>query len=302
MRWLKLGGFGIGTLLIIAFGGISVVASKQAEQLIYHPLAERPPLEETPADYALVYKDVSLTTSDGLDLAAWYIPSQNGAAVIVQHGYKSNRSEVLGVAEILARHGYGVMMTDQRAHGESEGELISFGKYELLDLEAAFEYVVAQPDVDPDRVGALGNSMGSSTVLLYTAQNPAIRAVVAHSPFSSLRDIVETSVTYFTGLPSFPFAPLIVFFAEREINASIDEIAAVDHVGSISPRPVFILDGGADVAISSQSGERLFEAANEPKEWWFDPDIGHVQFTTKFPAEFERRVVEFFDKYLLSDS
>ncbi len=134
MRWLKLGGFGIGTLLTIAFGGISVVASKQAEQLVYHPPAERSPLEESPADYDIDYKDVALTTSDGFNLAAWYIPSQNGAAVIAQHGYLSDRSGMLLEAGMLVRHGYGVIMVDLRAHGNSDGKLITFGKKEVLDV------------------------------------------------------------------------------------------------------------------------------------------------------------------------
>ncbi len=302
MRWLKLGGFGIGTLLIIAFGGISVVASKQAEQLVYNPLAGRPPLEESPADYDIDYRDVALTTSDGFNLAAWYIPSQNGAAVIAQHGYLSDRSGMLPEADMLVRHGYGVIMVDLRAHGNSDGELITFGKREVLDVEAAYEYLLNRPEVDPERIGALGSSMGASIVLLYTAQNPEIKAVVADSAFSSMRDTIETSIAFFTGLPPFPFAPMIVFFAERETGYSIDEVAAVDHIGEISPRPVFLMQGGADTIISADSGQRLYDAAGRPKELWFDPVLEHVQFVTEYPSEFEQRVVEFFDQYLLSDS
>ncbi len=144
--------------------------------------------------------------------------------------------------------------------------------------------------------------MGASIVLLYTAQNPEIKAVVADSAFSSMRDTVETSIAFFTGLPPFPFAPMIVFFAERETGYSIDEVAAVDHIGTISPRPVFLMQGGADTIISTDSGQRLYDAAGEPKELWFDPDLEHVQFVTEYPSEFEQRVVEFFDQYLLSDS
>ena len=285
MRWLKLGGFGIGVLLIFAFGGISVIASQQADQLIYHPLDERSPLEESPADYDLEYKDVPLTSSDGLDLAAWYIPSQNGAAVIAQHGYLSDRSGMLPEADMLVRHGYGVIMVDLRAHGNSDGDLITFGKKEVLDVEAAYEYLLTRPEVDPDRIGALGSSMGASIVLLHTAQNPEIKAVVADSAFSSMRDTVETSIAFFTGLPPFPFAPMIVFFAERKTGFSIDDVAAVDHIGAISPRPVFLMQGGTDTVISTDSGQRLYDAAGEPKELWFDPELGHVQFVAEKPTE-----------------
>ncbi len=141
--------------------------------------------------------------------------------------------------------------------------------------------------------------MGGSLVIQFAAQNPEIRAVVAHSPFSSIDDTVATSVEALTGLPAFPFAPLIVFWAEREIGADSSEINSKRWIPSISPRPVFILMGGQDTQVSLKSGELLYAAAGEPKEFWFEPGLGHAAFDTELPEEFERRVVGFFEKYLL---
>ena len=103
---------------------------------------------------------------------------------------------------------------------------------------------------------------------------------------------------FFTGLPPFPFVPLITFFAEREAGFSVDEVDAKRWIPKIAPRPVFILQGGADVVISKSSGERLYQAAGEPKELWFEPKVGHASFDGALPAEYERRVTAFFDKYL----
>ena len=185
-----------------------------------------------------------------------------------------------------------------RAHDVSDGETIGFGTREMSDLDAWFAFLRARGDVDQARIGIFGVSMGGSLVIQYAAQNPAMRAVVADCAFSSMTDTIQTSVKYFTGLPPTPFAPMIMFWAERELGADLHDIDAKRWISKISPRPVFLLQGGADVVISPDSGARLLEAAGEPKSLWFDPALGHAQFLKQRPAEFERRVVEFYDRYL----
>jgi fermentation-respiration switch protein FrsA (DUF1100 family) len=199
---------------------------------------------------------------------------------------------------MLYRHGFGVLFTTVRAHDASDGELITFGAHEMKDLEAWYQYLLGRPEIDPQRIGIIGNSMGGFLAIQYTALNPAIRAVVAHSPFSSMDDTVATSVEAFTGLPAFPFAPLIVFWAEQMTGIESADIDAKQWIGTISPRPVFILMGGLDESVSVASGELLYEAAGEPKEFWFEPDLAHVAFDSELPDEFEARVVGFFENYL----
>ena len=82
---------------------------------------------KTPADEGLIYEDVELTTQDGVTIRGWYIPSQNRGAVILIHPMASNRLGTLDLAAMFAKHSYGVMMIDLRVHGESGGELLTFG-------------------------------------------------------------------------------------------------------------------------------------------------------------------------------
>jgi fermentation-respiration switch protein FrsA (DUF1100 family) len=180
----------------------------------------------------------------------------------------------------------------------SDGTLITFGRDEMKDLDAWYRFAAAEPGIDPDRIGIIGNSLGGSLAIEYAADHPGIRAVVTNSAFSSLSDTVETSVRFFTGLPPFPFAPLITFFAEREAHIRIADVDAKRWIGRLSPRPVLLMQGGADVVISTSSGQRLFDAARDPKTLWFDPQVGHAAFDTARPEEYERRVVTFFDRYL----
>jgi fermentation-respiration switch protein FrsA (DUF1100 family) len=287
-------------LLIVAAGLLSVTKN-EAHKLITAPMETRNLPEETPADYDLPYEDVTIQTSDGLNLAGWFVPSQNGAVIIMQHGYKSTRKELLNEAEMMYRHGYGILLTTVRAHDYSEGETITFGMNEVNDMEAWYRYLISRDDINRDRIGILGNSYGGMLAIQYASINENIKAVVADCAFSSLNDTVETSVTYFTDLPAFPFAPLIVFWAERETGFKTGDIDATKWIAQISPRPVFLMQGGADVVISADSGQRLYDAAGEPKELWFEPDLGHVDFDSEMPEEFERRVAAFFDRYLLDD-
>ena len=202
---------------------------------------------------------------------------------------------------MLNEHGYGVLLTSVRAHDLSEGELISFGFHEMQDLEAWYQYLLTRGEVDPDRIGVLGDSMGGSLVIQYAAQNEDIQATVAHSAFSSLDDTVATSIEFITGLPAFPFAPAIVFWAEQEVGSDSSEISAKTWISELSPRPVLLLQGGADMAISPESGQLLYDAAGEPKELWFEPELGHTEFDTALPEQYEAHVVGFFDRYLLGE-
>ena len=293
-KWKILGIVGIVISLFVC----SLSASYLQAQLFIHNLADqRSQSNHTPADYGMKYENVELNTDDGYRLAAWYIPAENRAAVILVHGYKDRRESVLTVAQILARHGYGLLLLDLRAHGKSQGEVISFGLNETRDINAAYEYLSNQPEVDPERVGAIGASMGGSIVLLNAAQNTNIKAIVSESAYASLEDEVPVAIEG-NGLPFF-LAPLVQRFAEQNVGFKSEQVSAVNYIAKISPRPIFILQGGMDNVVPPESGQQLYDAAKEPRELWFEPDLWHAEFPAKLPEEYEKRVVAFFDQYLL---
>jgi len=298
-HWLKVTLAATVCLPLVLTAALLWRTRKEAHGLISAPMATRNLPDESPGDYNMIYEELTITSADGLRLAGWFIPSKNGAVIMMQHGYKATRDEMLNEAEMVHRHGYAVLITSIRAHDLSEGEEIYFGLKEMQDLDAWYQYLLNRQDIDPDRIGILGNSYGGMLSIGYAAQNENIKAVVADSAFSSLNDTVATSVKYFTGLPEFPFVPLIVFWAEQEAGFKAEEVDATRWIAEISPRPVFLMQGGADVVISPSSGQRLFDAAGQPKELWFEPQLGHVDFDTAMAEEFERRIMEFFDKYLI---
>jgi len=301
-KWHKLTLFAVAQVILLACIGLTWVANLFADIVIHNPVSGRTQARRPAAlrdeSQLIGLADITLTTRDGLRLAAWCFPSQNRAAIILLHGYKANRSTMLPIAAMLIRHGYGVIIPDFRGHGESEGELITFGHNEVRDVEAAHQYLLTRSEVDPERIGLLGNSMGSATALLYAAENPAIKAVVAQSPYATLDDMVRANVRRLN-LPTFLLAPMMVFFIERKFGFPVDTLAPVHHVGRISPRPVLILMGGKDTWVNPGGGRQLDAAAGEPHELWFEPELGHLEFHEKRAAEFEERIVAFFDKHLL---
>jgi fermentation-respiration switch protein FrsA (DUF1100 family) len=295
-KWLKRSGYTLVALVLVVSGLIVVMSYNQARRFV---APFRGPTYISPSDYGLEFETITLTSEDGLKLAAWYIPSRNRAAVIIQHGFGDSRQGILGPAKWLAQRGYGVMMVDQRTRGMSEGDKFSFGKYEVRDIAAALQYVVGRPDVDSRRVGAWGFSIGGVVLLLHASQNQGIKAVVSDSAFASLQDEIETGVRKKAGLPPFPFATLIQWFTELRLGMRASEVAPIQVIHSISPRPVFLLQGGRDTTVPVDSGQRLYDAAGEPRQLWFEPELEHCEFWWARPKEYEKRVVAFFDQYLL---
>lgn len=246
----------------------------------------------TAADLGRPYEEIELTTSDGLALKGWYVPSRNGAAVIAFPG----RTGPVDHAGMLVRNGYGVLLLDRRGEGESEGDYSARGWGGEPDLRAALDFLSARPDVDPKRIGGLGLSVGGELLLQTAANDPRLRAVVSEG--AGQRSIKEQMHA--------PDAPK----ALRWLSPTTVETAATmvltgrrppedltELVERISPRAVLLIrakNGNADEELNTV----YLEQAGEPKALWTLPSGGHTGGLDEDPEGYERRVVGFFDKEL----
>lgn len=245
------------------------------------------------ADLGRPYVDVSLTTGDGLRLTGWYVPSRNGAAVIAFPG----RSGPVRHARMLVRHGYGVLLLDRRGEGASEGDFNARGWGGDPDLRAAVAYLRERPDVHGGRIGGLGLSVGGELLLQAAARDAGLRAVVSEG--AGLRSVAEQK--HMPGAPPEPLrwiAPITMETAAGVVLADHAPPADLaDLMPRIAPRPVLLIrgmQGNGDEALN-----RAYRDAGGPTSTlWEIPNAGHTGGISAAPAEYERRVIGFFERTL----
>jgi uncharacterized protein len=239
------------------------------------------------------YEDVSFTTSDGLELEGWYIPSKNRAAVIAFPG----RSGPQRPARMLARHGYGVLLFDRRGEGESEGDPNVFGWKGERDVRAAVDFLRARPDVDPNRIGGIGLSVGGEMMIEAAAESDGLAALVSEGAgVRSIREslaVPDTRKKIEGTIAHVVVTPAVALFANSTPPASLADLS-----GGIRP-PVFFIYAVPGQGGEAELTETFYEAAQPPKEIWLVPGAGHTGGIEARPAEYERRVVGFFDAALL---
>ena len=285
-RVLRRAGIGVVALLCTAFVliplGIGYVGAHVA----------RPPVEDIDLGSANV-QDVKLHTSDGLTLEGSYVPSENGAAVIVAFGRKNTQDP----ARMLARHGYGVLIFDRRGEGESDGDPNPYAWDEgELDLRAAIEFLKRRPDVDPGRIGGVGLSVGGETFLQAAARTDDLRAVVSEG--ASARSGSELDSVPGSPWSQVAFNQVVTAGTAVFGNASPPE-HLIDQVDEIAPRAVLLIHAPqVDNGDEERFNRAYFRAAGEPKFIWGVPEAGHVGAQDARPREYELRVTRFFDEAL----
>ncbi|MBN2305931.1 MAG: alpha/beta fold hydrolase [Anaerolineae bacterium] len=279
----------LGLCVILAF--VMIMAARFAV-IALDPA--RVTLKQSPRDVGITdYRDVIFTSSDEITISGWYVPSQNGATVILAHGFGGNREDLLPEAGLLAGHGYGVLLFDFRGHGISGDALRTVGNHEQRDLTAAIDFVIAQPEVDPAHVGAIGFSMGAATLAHVAAKDERLRAVVIESAFDTLDNVVHDMTSLFGPLTEWPAR----WSLQRE-GLDIDAVRPVDVVCNISPRPVFLIYGNQDDTVPDGAQAVMFAAACDPAETWLIRGAGHENFLDYAGEEYAARLLDFFDREL----
>ena len=244
----------------------------------------------------LAYRDVTLQTVDGLTLAGWYVPGTRAEAIVLVHGIHANRAYLLPQARILAAAGYGLLLIDLRGHGYSEGQMLTYGYDEALDVQAAVDYLSALPEVR--RVGVIGHSLGGAAVVRAAARDERIEALVVQSSYSSLQRAIEDGFDNFAWLPRWPFAPLVVALAQLRTGLRAREVDSAHDLATMSPRPVLIIHGADDTLFPVQHAYRMYAAAQAPKTLWVVHGVLHVNPIAGHEDEYKEKILAFFEDAL----
>ncbi|AKF80680.1 Serine aminopeptidase, S33 [Myxococcus fulvus] len=278
---------------VLASMGLLFVKGHRIGQGLLHP--PHVPVTRPSATPELdAMRDVAFTNTDGLTLRGWYVPSNNRAAVVLVHGFADNRAQLLFEARALARAGYGVLLFDLRAHGESGGDRVTWGDRERRDVTAALDFVAARPDVDPARLGLFGFSMGGTTALLVAEHDARVKAVAAAGAYPALEADVYSGYGKWGALSAEP-----VLWTLRRAGVDVDAVRPIDGMCQLKGRPLLLVNGDVDPDAPAKLQASLFRAACEPKTLWVVEGAGHGEYARVAPEEYARRLREHFDRALL---
>jgi uncharacterized protein len=231
--------------------------------------------------------EISFSSTDGRRVAGWYAPSRNRAAIVLVHGTAAERSSLLFETGFLSQAGFGVLAVDLPGQGASEGRT-RWGVPERHAISAAVDWLRAHGDVDPQRIGGFGFSMGGYVMTQAAVLDRRLRAVAL---VSSPNDVVEQNwlATAKWGLLS----QVPCYLALRAYGQSLD-LLPKNVIGSIAPRAVLIVGGELDALVPAFMAQQLFSAAGSPKELWLIPRAHHADFAQIAGPEYRNRLAGFF--------
>jgi dipeptidyl aminopeptidase/acylaminoacyl peptidase len=265
-------------LLLVAAAGLTALAWRASSRAL-HPGA--PQYAWSLADYPeLKPEEVRVKT-----LAGRLFPGRERATIVLTHGYGGNQDEMLPVADALHRSGFTVFTFNLR------GE-VTFGAKEQDDLISAVDYLSGRPDVDAERIGALGFSMGGATTIMAAAREPRIKAVVADSAWKTAKSWLRPSWN-----PRDHFSRLSLKFAEWRAGIHLDELRPVDSIRELGGRPVLLIHGSDDDVVLPEDSDALVAAA-PGAELWRVPGAKHGETLAPGGPTTTERVTKFFERAL----
>jgi fermentation-respiration switch protein FrsA (DUF1100 family) len=228
----------LGYLVILGFVYI------WQKNLIYYPSRD---IYRNPGDINLEFDDLRLETKDGKHISAWYIPAEKSRGVLLFcHGNAGNIADRLESILIFHELRLDVLLFDYRGYGTSEGSPNEKGTY--LDAEAAWEYLVNEKNIPPEKIVLFGESLGSA-IAAHVALKHKVGGLIVESGFTSIPDM---------GRLSFPYLPVSLLSRFR--------YSTIDIIDKIKAPKLFI-HSSQDEIVPYEYGVTLYEKAREPKEF-----------------------------------
>ena len=249
--------FVIYSVLIILF--IMILLKFIEKGLIFHPDKGNDSI--TPDAYGIEYDDVTFRTEDGLNLHGWFVPGKKSSpdedlhTLLWFHGNAGNINHRLGNIKMLhERVPVNVFIIDYRQYGRSEGKISEKGTY--IDARAALAHLHSQKEINQEKIIFFGRSLGSA-VAVELALKEKCRALILETPFTSILEM---------GKKLYPFLPVSLL-----LKTKYDSLSKIRNIKV----PILIMHGDKDDLVPFEHGKRLYDMANEPKEFYTIPGAGH---------------------------
>ena len=238
---------------------------------------------------------VVLRTAAG-PVSGWIMPGEAGrGTILLLHGVRANRLQMLERAHFFHAMGYSVLAIDMQAHGESPGERITFGAREALGVSAALEYLDASHP--GQQIGVIGVSMGAAALVLARPTTQNLSAVVLESMYPTIEEAVGDRIALHAGKWAQAFAPLLLWQLPLRTGVSTAQLHPITAIGSLHA-PLLIAAGTSDLDTTIAESRRIFAAAPAPKELWIVEGAGHVDLFHFYRRDYEARVGGFIRRHV----
>jgi uncharacterized protein len=268
---------------VIAITTAGEILSRPAPSVIGQPPAE------------LHASSIRLTVSHSQFVAGWFVRGKPGhGAVLLLHGVRANRLQMLGRARFLATQGYSVLLVDLPAHGESSGKRITFGAREAAGVSSALAFL--RSELAGESIGVIGVSLGAASLVL-SRPSEAPNAVVLESMYPTIAEAVTNRLVIQFGPVGAHLSPVLLWQLPLRVGVTQQALRPIVALPDLQA-PLLIVTGTVDRHTTWAETERIFAAAKQPKELWAVQGAAHVDLHSYAPSAYEARILKFFARYL----
>ena len=281
--------------VLVLSAALYIAAAYAASRWLTRPTRGKP--ARTPNDYGIAWQPVHCQTADGLHLCGWVLDAaQPRATIVLHHGLRGSREQMLERAVLLARAGYRCVAFDHRGHGESDGGYTSFGYHEARDAAAVCDFVRQRWPTEPRAV--LGMSMGAAAICFAAEKTRQYNAIILESLYHDIASAFTARLKTMYPLWFRPLVRGIIWATEWRLGVRLGQVLPSAFIGQLAPAPVLLLTGSEDDHADGITAQRLFDRCKEPRELWIVPGAHHTDVLEVAGTVYEERILDFLERRL----
>ena len=255
------------------------------------------PLMQERKEYMMAqpHEDVYQFSEDGLKLHATWFPAEDSKRVVICfHGYTSQgMSDYIGLSDYYMKRNFSMLLVDERAHGDSEGEYIGFGCLDRMDAQGWIEWVIEKCGEDvSDRLH--GTSMGGATVLMTSGLKlpVQVKGIVSDCGFTSAKEVFTHVLHSMYHLPAFPMIQISSLVNRKKAGYGLDDCNAAREVQKAEV-PILLIHGDADTFVPCSMCEKIYENCASKKQKLIVKGAAHAESYYKDTEAYEQALNEF---------
>lgn len=281
-------------LIVLSLIGISLFLASHSYKF------KKEPNKYTPAEYGYEFQEIKIPTKNSKYLYGWWVPTNNPnngnkPTIILIHGWSRNVDRTMSYIKRLHPAGYNLLAFDSRCHGKSNDDKFSSIVKFMEDIRAAIDYSEKLPNVDINRIGAIGLSIGGAALLYAASLDKRIKSLVTIGAFSHPKKVMGDEFKK-RKIPYFPFVWFIFKYMEFRIGTKFNVIAPSNNIMK-SNANIFLIHGVDDATVPIDQAEELHNAGQPDKvQLWKVEDKGHSD--CNHHPEFWGKILDFYKNTL----